>query len=111
MLYHETTHVLAAAVAEGRAERDAQARFFAEGLAEYLAYRAAAASAEGDVPPGTTPGGSPAWPGRATACASRTCWIPEAFLARHDEYLLYALGEVWVAALVEACGQPARDGC
>ena len=38
-LYHELTHVFAAALDEGiSANRDAEARFFQEGLANHVAY-------------------------------------------------------------------------
>ena len=104
VLYHETTHVLAAAMAEGiSGPRDAEARFFAEGLAEWVTYQLLGPAAEG---------------GRNRDDARRVAGLaharfrlrfqdlldPEDFIARHDEYLLYALGEVWVAAMVETCG-------
>jgi hypothetical protein len=106
VLYHETTHVLAAALAEGTSEeRQAGLRFFSEGLAEYLAFELL-----GERPARQL--------GRQVAALAthryRLRWEdlldPVRFLARHDEYLLYPLGELWVAALVETCGQaaPAR---
>jgi len=103
-LYHETTHVFAAALSEGTPDRRrAATRFFDEGLAEHVVYAL--------LP-------DRAWArdeGRRIGALARSRFHlrfedllePEAFLRRHDEYLLYALGEAWVAALVEACGQPA----
>jgi len=101
VLYHETTHVFAAALGEGMsAQRSNQSRFFAEGLAEYVAYelrdelrdeREAAR--------------------RVAALAHRRYRMrfadlldPTKFLERYDEVLLYPLGEVFSAALVETCG-------
>ena len=48
LLYHETTHVLAAAVGDGiSGARDAEARFFAEGLAEWVTYQLLGPTAAG----------------------------------------------------------------
>ena len=104
VLYHETTHVLATAVAEGiSGERDAEARFFAEGLAEYVSYELLGPAAAG------APRREDARRIAGLAQARfrlrfQDLLDPEDFVARHDEYLLYALGEVWVAALVDSCG-------
>jgi len=104
VLYHETTHVLATAVAEGiSGERDAEARFFAEGLAEYVSYELLGPAAAG------APRREDARRIAGLAHARfrlrfQDLLDPEDFLTRHDEYLLYALGEVWVAALADTCG-------
>jgi ABC-type transport system involved in multi-copper enzyme maturation permease subunit len=107
VLYHETTHVFAAALSHGEPDqRRTESRFFAEGLAEYVAYellddrRVDRAQA------------------RQMAALAKSRFhlrfedlvAPTAFVQRHDEYLLYAFGEVWVAALVDTCGPqaPAR---
>jgi hypothetical protein len=107
VLYHETTHVFTAALSEGAPDqRQAALRFFWEGLAEYVAYDLLAdRGVERDQ-------------SRHIAALAKSRFhlrfedllTPKAFIERHDEYLLYALGEVWVAALVETCGQgaPAR---
>jgi hypothetical protein len=81
-------------------------RFFDEGLAEHVAYAL------------LPDRGRERDEGRRIAALAHSRFHlrfedlldPEAFMRRQDEYLLYALGEVWVAALVEACGQeaPAR---
>jgi hypothetical protein len=106
VLYHETAHVLAGNLAQGVSDqRQAGLRFFMEGLAEYLAYELV----------GRTEARADA---RRIAALARqlyrlrwdTLLDPEAFLARHDEYLLYPLGEIWVAALVDACGAAAPAG-
>jgi hypothetical protein len=104
VLYHETTHVLAAHEGEPPA-RQAALRFFSEGLAEYVAYELEPMPEQRDH-------------ARRIAALARAQYQlhledlmdPTAFVARHDEYLLYALGEVWVAGLVDACGPqlPAR---
>ncbi|HXU81443.1 MAG TPA: ABC transporter permease [Polyangia bacterium] len=104
VLYHETSHVLAAQPGE-LPERQAGLRFFSEGLAEYVAYELEPQPEEREH-------------ARRMAALARTRYqlhvedlmSPGAFVARHDEFLLYALGEVWVAGLVEACGPqlPAR---
>jgi hypothetical protein len=98
VLYHETTHVLATLASEVP-QRQAQLRFFGEGLAEYVAY-------ELNGEPG------PREHARLIAALARSRFQihvedlmdPATFVARHDEFLLYALGEVWVAGLVDACG-------
>jgi hypothetical protein len=104
VLYHETTHVLAAQE-QGPSARRAALHFFSEGLAEYVAYELEPQPAER------------AHARRIAALARARYQLrledlmdPGLFLARHDEYLLYALGEVWVAGLVDACGPklPAR---
>ena len=107
VLYHETTHVFAAALSEGAPDqRLADLRFFAEGLAEYVAY---------ELLTDRQPERDRA---RRIAALAKSRFhlrfedllAPKPFLRHHDEYLLYALGEVWVAALVDSCGQaaPAR---
>ncbi len=107
LLYHETTHVLATNLLRAASnQRQAGLRFFMEGLAEYLAF---------ELVPGRDEERATARQIAALARQQfRLRWEdlqdPEGFLTRHDEYLLYPLGEVWVAALVEACGRemPAR---
>jgi hypothetical protein len=107
VLYHETTHVLAAAVAEQLSgERDAEARFFAEGLAEWVTYQLLGPAAAG-APRRDEARQIAGLAHRRFRLRFQDLLDPEAFLARHDEYLLYALGEVWVAALVETCGASA----
>ena len=104
VLYHETTHVLATAVAQGiSGERDAEARFFAEGLAEWVTYQLLGPAAEGAPRRDEARRIAGLAHGRFRL-RFQDLLDPESFLARHDEYLLYALGEVWVAALVETCG-------
>ena len=98
VLYHETTHVLAAQAGE-LPRRQAGLRFFSEGLAEYVAYE-------------LEPQPEAREHARRIAALARTRYQlhvedlmdPATFVARHDEFLLYALGEVWVAGLVDACG-------
>ncbi|HVU51928.1 MAG TPA: hypothetical protein VHL80_14625 [Polyangia bacterium] len=104
VLYHETTHVFEAAIGEGMsAARANESRFFAEGLAEYVAYEL-----------------SPELPDeregarRAAALAHRRYRLrfqdllePTKFIERYDELLLYPLGELFAAALVETCGRDA----
>ena len=104
VLYHETTHVLAAAVAEGiSGARDAEARFFAEGLAEWVSYQLLGPAAAGGPRRDDARRVAGLAHGRFRL-RFQDLLDPEEFLGRHDEYLLYALGEVWVAALVETCG-------
>lgn len=102
VLYHETTHVLAAALTAGLAkDRAIQLRFFNEGLAEFVANELLdPKSAQREQ----------GW--QVAALAHREFRLrfedlldPTAFLRRHDEYLLYPLGELWTAALVETCGR------
>jgi hypothetical protein len=102
VLYHETTHVFAAAIGEGMSSaRSNQSRFFAEGLAEYVAYELRDELRD-----------ERERARRAAALAHRRYRIrfpdllePTTFLERYDEALLYPLGEVFTAALVETCGQ------
>jgi hypothetical protein len=107
VLYHETTHVLAAALSAGIDNaRHAEVRFFAEGLAEYVAYELGAdLQSERESAR------------RVAALAHERFRLrfndlldPKSFVARHDEFLLYPLGEIFVDALVETCGRqsPAR---
>jgi hypothetical protein len=105
VLYHELTHVFAAALDEGiSANRDAEARFFQEGLANYVAYELLDAPEERAHD-------------RLIAAAARAQFqirfedllnVP-AFVARYDEHLIYDFGELWVASLVESCGQNAPE--
>src|SRR5262249_14864807 len=91
-LYHETSHVFAAALSEGTPDRRRMAmRFFDEGLAEHVAWQL--------LPDGASARDEAR---RIAALAHSRFHLrfedllePEAFLRRHDEYLLYALGEVW----------------
>jgi hypothetical protein len=103
VLYHETTHVFDAALSQGAPdERRRDLRFFAEGLAEHVAHELVDRPLERAE-------------SRRIAALARSRYrlrfedllAPTQFLARHDEYLLYALGEVWAAALVDACGAAA----
>jgi hypothetical protein len=102
LLYHETTHVFEAALGEGMtAARSNDSRFFAEGLAEYVAFELRGgfeSEREGAR--------------RVAALAHRRDRLrfqdllaPQTFLERHDEVLIYPLGEVFAAALVETCGK------
>ena len=126
VLYHETTHVFEAALARGAPDpRRAELRFFAEGLAEYVAYQLEPGAAGAETPERSAgaalsevsdaDGDQPRVQARRIAALARSRFhlrfedllAPRSFVQRHDEYLLYALGEVWVAALVDTCGQPA----
>jgi hypothetical protein len=102
VLYHETTHVVAAALSEGMSDaRAMETRFFAEGLAEYVAF---------ELLPDLE-----AERARAREVAAlaheryrlrfQDLLAPKAFVARYDESLLYPLGEIFTAALVETCGR------
>jgi hypothetical protein len=102
VLYHETTHVVTAALTEGLSnERAEETRFFAEGLAEYVAY---------ELVPDLRAERERA---REVAALAHERYRlrfadllePKAFLARYDEGLLYPLGEVFAAALVQTCGR------
>jgi hypothetical protein len=101
VLYHETTHVVAAALSEGIGdERNNDARFFEEGLAEYVAFEL------------LTDLRDERQRAREVAALAHDRYhmrfqdllAPKAFIARYDESLLYPLGEVFTAALVETCG-------
>jgi hypothetical protein len=103
VLYHETTHVFSAALAAGWSDARHEAeRAFLEGLAEHVAFDLLGMEKERQE-------------ARALAAAAHARFRirfedlldPAAFLAHHDEELLYVLGEVWVAAIVDACGRQA----
>lgn len=105
VFHHELTHVFAAALDEGISEeRDAEARFFQEGLANHVAYELL---------------GAPEMRAhdRLVAAAARAQFqirfedlldLP-GFVARYDEHLIYDFGELWVASLVEICGHDAPE--
>jgi hypothetical protein len=105
VLYHETTHVLAAREEPMPPARASELRFFAEGLAEYVAYELDGLTEQREHARLVA-----ALAHRRFQLRIEDLMAPERFLARHDEYLLYALGEVWVDALVATCGPdlPAR---
>jgi hypothetical protein len=104
VLYHETTHVFEAALSEGiSAARSNATRFFDEGLAEYVAFELRGDL--GDEREGARRVAALAW--RRYRLRFQDLLAPKQFLERHDELLLYPLGELFAAALVETCGREA----
>ncbi len=99
-LHHETVHALQFSLAGRRAaEHMASLRGFVEGSAVYVT-----AELEPDEPARRAHR-------RLAAAAFERHGIrfedlidDDAFKARHDANLVYALGETWTAALAEACG-------
>ena len=106
VLYHEVAHVVAGGLAPDAAEggddvRKNALRFFDEGLAEHLAF---------DL---LSPAGDKARKHARLLAASwrrrfqihlEALQDPATFTTRHSEVALYAFGELWVDALVRACG-------
>lgn len=102
-IQHETIHALTNILCEGTPEGvGPRGRFLAEAIAEYGEHELALDPLRQRR-------------SRLIAALARRRFKIEfdalldtaAFLARHDEFLLYALGEVWVAALVQTCGRDA----
>ena len=109
VLAHETTHVLAATESRRRLSLQGNAAgFFSEGIAEWVSYRT------------LSHGKRPDYPGladtqRALRMLAAAAWerfdlefedllYRGAFAARYDDALVYALGEAWVTALADTCG-------
>jgi hypothetical protein len=100
---HETTHVLAAAASDRRlSEHNSYALFFSEGLAEWASYEILGLPEQR----------------QALRLLAALAWqrfnlrfddflYASAFRARFDESLIYALGEAWVSALAQVCGNQA----
>ncbi len=97
---HETAHAFQHVLSDGR--RSAAARFFAEGSAEHLAFL-------------VVPGNEELRRARVIAAAT---WVrhrmqledladDERLRARFDPMLVYPIGELWTAALVETHGERA----
>ncbi len=103
ILNHETVHVLSAHLSEHRlAEHRDDTRFFTEGLAEYLSYKA--------VPDPGTLGhrrliASMAW--KRQQMSFEELVDDDQFAAKYDPDLVYFLGEVWAHALAQTCGEQA----
>lgn len=100
VLNHETVHVLAASASRRRlGEHGEDGQFFVEGLAEWAAHQIL------DYPEsreGLLDLAAAAWQRfdlRFDDMLSRS-----AFVARHDEWLTYALGYAWMEALAATCG-------
>lgn len=100
---HETTHAFQHRLTDGRQGEEARwTRFFAEGSAEYVAYR-------------VVPGEEAHRQARTIAAASwerhrlrpDDLFDDQRLRARHDTTLVYSLGERWTAALAQTCGEAA----
>jgi hypothetical protein len=103
VLYHETAHVLAAAESQRRIfDNAAYAAFFSEGLAEWVAHSSH-----------DHPRAREALLDQAAASWQRfdlrfdELVDAGAFAARHDDWLVYALGYAWVSSLAQRCGEDA----
>lgn len=103
VFHHETTHAFQQQVSDRRmAENGTAARFFAEGSAEYVAFELVPAPEVRR------------WARRAALATWKRQQVRfedlangDRFAARHDTNAVYAIGETWTAALVEAYGRGA----
>ncbi|MCZ6887958.1 MAG: hypothetical protein O7H39_05630, partial [Gammaproteobacteria bacterium] len=107
VLAHETTHVFAATESRRRlASQGHAAGFFSEGIAEWTSYRTLSAYP------------SLANTQHALRLLAAAAWLRfdlefhdlvnrASLAARYDDALIYALGEAWVTALADTCGERA----
>lgn len=97
---HETAHVIAAEASDRRLrEHFSHSQFFIEGLAEWISYETLNLDDKRD----------------ALRLLAALAWhrfdmrmddliYSDSFKRRYDQNLIYALGEAWVSALAETCG-------
>ena len=101
VLAHETTHVYQSVLSSRELSRHAaSSQFFSEGMAQYLSFRVV------DDPETL----------RKNRLVAALAWFKlnirfeqfvdsSLFPSRYDAELVYTLGETWVTALVQACGE------
>lgn len=100
---HESAHVLAAQITDRRlSDRSNYTKFFNEGLAEWVSYQILDIK---NTRSALSLLAAAAWHRLDIRFDDFLFW--SAFSARFDENLIYALGEAWVSALADVCGEQA----